>query len=315
MRSTRCPGPSKGAASDRPRRASARRRRTGSVRPRAASVMARLTISRRSASGRSPSRDSVDASSDARPATTTLAASLVRRRLEPLILVAGELGLLGQHVDDRRVEPPLEERQQLGPHAIPRDAHIVVRLVVDEGDALRPKIRLRARRAGSRAAGGRWFRGAGASTPSPREPGAAQEAQQKRLGLIVARVAERHDVGVQLRRAPARGTRGAPFARRLRSTGARGARAPRTSARSTTSGRPRRSASVTQNASSPSAAARSWWLKCASPDETAARPTDRARCRRCASATESDPPDIAATTRVSGAARWWRRIVSSNAIQ
>ena len=104
-------------------------------------------------------------------------------------------------------------------------------------------------------------------------PGAAQQPQQKRLGLIVARVADGHDVRVEMRTRPleegvARGVR-----RVLERAALAFARAPRTSSRSTRTGRPSVPASDAQNRSSRSApdtpaasgSTRSWWLKCASP--------------------------------------------------
>ena len=76
----------------------------------------------------------------------------------------------------------------------------------------------------------------------PARAGAAHQPQQKRLGLIVARVAERDDVGAEMLRARARRTRGAPCARHPRSSAARGGRArPRPRVRRTAARRsPRR---------------------------------------------------------------------------
>ena len=149
MRSTRCPGASKAAAGvDGQTRARARRGRTPIGRPPAASVIARRTTSRASAGGQR-ARARVASIRHASPVATARrsAHSSSAAALEPLPLVARELGLVGQHVDDRRVEPLLEQRQQLGADAVARNAHVVVRLVVDVSDAAAPSRYARSSRA------------------------------------------------------------------------------------------------------------------------------------------------------------------------
>src|SRR6185369_17904642 len=53
----------------------------------------------------------------------------------PCPLLAGDLCSIREGIDDRRVEPLFEQRQQLGSNSVPRNADIVVRLVVNERKA------------------------------------------------------------------------------------------------------------------------------------------------------------------------------------
>ena len=117
--------------------------------------------------------------------------------LHPSPLFTRHRRLVGQDIHDRRIEALLQEGQELGAHPIARHANIVVRLVVDEGD---PSVReigaqIRApaveQRPHERAAP-RMHRG------QPASAGAAQEPQKKRLRLVVARMAERDDIGLEV---------------------------------------------------------------------------------------------------------------------
>ena len=180
-----------------------------------------------------------------------------QRLLHPQPFGAGKLGLIGEDVHNGRVETRLEQRQQLGPHAVARNAHVAVRFVLYVLDTAFGEIGLQV---GAPALEQRPD-DAAVARMHRREPfraGAAQQPQQKRLRLIVARMAHGHGVRVEVReraieKLVTRGMRRV-FDGAVRSRPAR----RRTSSRSTRIGRPIVSASDTQNCSSRSACTRSW---------------------------------------------------------
>ena len=210
------------------------------------------------------------------------------------------VGLVGQHVDDRRVEPRLEQRQQLGAHAVARNADVVVRLVVD---VTRRRARARYARSSARrqsSSGRMTAPRRGCIAARPRGAGAAQQAQQERLGLIVPRVAERDDVGAEvharaLEERVARRARGVlerpPLAPR--------ARAP-TSSRSTRNGQP--SDAATPRAEALVVVGRRPQLMIEVRDAGEPQLARRVRARAAGARARPSPtrPTAATTTRVSG---------------
>ena len=70
-------------------------------------------------------------------------------------VVARELGLVGEHVDDAGVEPRLEQRQQLGAHAVARNADVLRSTRPRRSGSAARRATRAAPRAGSRAAAGR----------------------------------------------------------------------------------------------------------------------------------------------------------------
>ncbi len=147
-------------------------------------------------SGKAADRVGIDAPG---PAVLPAHASrqLSRRLAHPEPLLAGHLRLVGQHIDDRRIESLLEQREQLGADAVARDRPVAVGLVGGIGNLARfevldqrapPAIEQRAdEHAAPRMHGRQALRA-----------GAPQQSQKKRFGLIVARVAERHDVRAEV---------------------------------------------------------------------------------------------------------------------
>jgi hypothetical protein len=116
--------------------------------------------------------------------------------------VSRDVGLVGEDIDNRRVESIAEQRNQLGANAVSRDRDVGVRLVIDVVGgtiALRPAIgqpraqlvpAAREQRPDD-AIVARMHCGEAA------RPGAADQAEQERFRLVVARVPERDDVGVE----------------------------------------------------------------------------------------------------------------------
>ncbi len=130
----------------------------------------------------------------------------------------------------------LEKRQQFGADPIARNGQVVVGVVVDIGDTLGGEIRQKVsapaveQRADERAAA-RMHRGKAA------HPGAPHETQEERLGLVVSRVAERHDVGVEVRARALEEGVPSGSRRHPQSNGARRLARSATSSRSTRIGR------------------------------------------------------------------------------
>ncbi len=112
--------------------------------------------------------------------------------------MTSELGLIGEDVNDVRVEALLEQRKQLCSDAVARDADVRVRLVFDVRDSalveVRGEIGAAAREqrtddvAISRVHGRQAFRA-----------GASQQPQQKRFGLVVARVTHGDAIRAEVR--------------------------------------------------------------------------------------------------------------------
>ena len=112
--------------------------------------------------------------------------------------MTSELGLIGEDVNDVRVEALLEHRQQLCPDAVSRDADVRVRLVLDVCDSVLVEVRDEVRAAAreqrtddvaiSRVHGRQSFRA-----------GASQQPQQKRFGLVVARVTDSDAIRAEVR--------------------------------------------------------------------------------------------------------------------
>ena len=61
-------------------------------------------------------------------------ASSRRESLQELLVCPGEIGLGREHVDNSRIEPFRDERQQFRPDPVSRNPHIVVRGIVHERD-------------------------------------------------------------------------------------------------------------------------------------------------------------------------------------
>jgi hypothetical protein len=83
--------------------------------------------------------------------------------------------------------------REFSPHAVARDAHVLVGLVLDEGpsEVAQPLHEVRPATCKNRT------NDVTVTRIHPSEPagaGAARQAEQERFGLIVARMAERHDI-------------------------------------------------------------------------------------------------------------------------
>ncbi len=184
-------------------------------------------------------------------APTRRARRLGGHGVHPAPLVARQRRCVGEHVHDARVEPRLEQRHELGAHAVARDGDVAVRFVLDVRRAARVEIRAQRvaaaveQRPDDRAAPRRHRREAARA-------GAAKEPQQERLGLIVARVPERDDVGAE----PATRARSKNAWRAARAAASIDRRSRRaraaTSSRSTSAGQPNDAASATATRSSAS---------------------------------------------------------------
>ena len=170
--------------------------RNDTGRPAAACTSASRTVARATAAGSRSSAGTSRSQTKGSGLLTTVRASFPRRLLNPVPFLARQHRFVGEHVDNRRIEPALQQRQQLRADAIARDADIVVRLVVDERlSALLekgPQVAAPAVEQGPDDAAA-----AGVHARQAARPRAAQEAEQKRLGLIVARVPERDGVGFE----------------------------------------------------------------------------------------------------------------------
>ena len=153
MRSRRCPGASK-AGPPPVARSMARSTWPRSIRGRrAASVMARRRSNRASAPGsaaRAPA--SMRQPSPVRP--DKLRSACGRRLVHPGPFQPCQLRLVGQHVDNRPIEPALEKRKQLVTHPVAGNPQVGVGLVLDAAEIGLHQIRLQRRRDGTRAAGG-----------------------------------------------------------------------------------------------------------------------------------------------------------------
>jgi hypothetical protein len=104
---------------------------------------------------------------------------------------------MGEHIHDRGIEPLRNQRQELRPYAIAEDGNIRVGLVVQIRDL--PGFEVLAE-LGTTAVEDRPHNRAVArvDTGEAFRSGAADEAQQKRLRLIVACVAQGDNVGAEL---------------------------------------------------------------------------------------------------------------------
>jgi hypothetical protein len=119
-------------------------------------------------------------------------------RIDPLAHPASDLGFVGKNIHDARVETRFEQWKQLGAHAVTRDADVLIGFVFDKRDVSfsQPRAEI-----ATPAAKQRPDDPAVARVHSGKAPGsgAAGHPQQDRFGLIVARVAERDDVRVEVR--------------------------------------------------------------------------------------------------------------------
>ena len=216
------------------------------------------------------------------------------------VLVPRELGLVRQHVDNRRIEASLEQRQQLGADAVARNRHIVVRLVVRRTDCLRLEIGTAAPRGGSRAVVARSRPRRGCIDARPRrarspQRGAAGRFRPDRRACVRARRRRRQSWPRALEERVSR------RARRVLERRSLAPRSAATSARSATNGRPRarghaRAEPLVRRRPRPAKLV----VEMRDARASAVRPRVAASSRRCASATESEPPDSATSTRVSG---------------
>jgi hypothetical protein len=114
--------------------------------------------------------------------------------LEPRPDFSREFRLICQRFDDARIEPRPEEREELRPNAIARDGDVDVGLVFDERNPTvgQPGAQIVASTLEQRpdeAAVARMH------TRQAAWSGAAEKPQKKRFRLVVARMAERNDVG------------------------------------------------------------------------------------------------------------------------
>jgi hypothetical protein len=127
---------------------------------------------------------------------TSTAEQLFNLDLQPLPRLPREIGLICQDVDNGRIEPFFEKRQQLGPDAVARNAHVGVRFVLDVRNLTFGEIRAQfvatARQQGANDRPvARMHRG------QTSRAGAPKQAQQKSLGLVVTSVTERDDTGIE----------------------------------------------------------------------------------------------------------------------
>ena len=130
---------------------------------------------------------------DSRP----FSVELVGGRFQPGPHFAGQLGFVGQDVDDRRVEPVREEGQKLRANPIPRNRDVIIRLVVDVCQV--PLVEILPQLQPATVEDGTDNR----AVPrihcrQPARSRSADQPQQQCLGLVVARVAQRNDVGAKL---------------------------------------------------------------------------------------------------------------------
>ena len=111
--------------------------------------------------------------------------------------LAREIGLVREDVSDGRIEPGLEERHEFGPDAVPRNGHVVVRLVVNEGDRQGSEI---VPKLGAPAGQERTDKdaAAGMHPGESARSGTAHKAEQNGLRLVVAGVAERDEIRAEM---------------------------------------------------------------------------------------------------------------------
>ena len=114
---------------------------------------------------------------------------------EVLLVGLRQVSLGGQRLDDARVEATCKQGQQLGSHSISRNGHVVVRSIVEKGDAT-----LREKRSNvvSRTVDQRPDHNATARM-HPCETASAcptHQTQEKRFRLIVLRVTDSDDIGL-----------------------------------------------------------------------------------------------------------------------
>jgi hypothetical protein len=116
---------------------------------------------------------------------------------EELMLIAREVGFVGEHVDNRRIEPAFKQRQQLRPHAISRHAHVIVGRIVNESDPMLREVLPQVRPATLEQ---RPNEVSVSGMHGPESPGAgpSQKAEQEGFGLIVARMPEGDEVSAEL---------------------------------------------------------------------------------------------------------------------
>ena len=122
---------------------------------------------------------------------------LVLGRSHPSPLVPRKVGFVSEDIHDRGVESLLEERKQLGAHAVPRNTQILIRLVVDERHMSRGEV---FPERGAAAVEERPDQRAAPRMHRCQPAGAcpSQQAEQKRFGLIVTRVAQGGHVRVEV---------------------------------------------------------------------------------------------------------------------
>jgi hypothetical protein len=129
---------------------------------------------------------------------SSTAEQLVSLDLQPLPRLPGEIRLIRQDIDNRRIEPLFEKGQQFSPHPVARNAHVGVRFVLDVRNLTLGEIRTqlvapaRQQRANDRPVS-RMHRA------QATRAGAAKQAQQERLGLVVTGVTERDHTGIDTR--------------------------------------------------------------------------------------------------------------------
>jgi len=111
------------------------------------------------------------------------------------VVRAEQGGLCGEHLGDSWIEAFSQQRQQLGSDPIPRNPHIVIRRVVDEGNllGLEKGPQLGARTIDQRPDDDTVSRMHRSETTSS---GSADEPQEERFRLVVPGVADGDDVGL-----------------------------------------------------------------------------------------------------------------------
>ena len=146
--------------------------------------------------------------------------------LQPQPHLAGELRLIGEHIDDSRVEPAFEQRQQLGAHPIAGNGHVGVGFILDVRNADAPRGTAAARDGGRTTPAAQSGRGADECRPAPsgrrRATASAETSRPGRRAYGRARPRR-----PRASRARAQNKRSGRCAPRSRSTGARAGPGPR----------------------------------------------------------------------------------------
>ena len=138
----------------------------------------------------------------------------VRRLVQPVGIVAGDRRAAGESVGDCRREVLGEERDQPVPHAVAQDALVAVGRVLAMRQAAQAQVA--AKLVPTDVEQGAHDGGdAGSDAGQAGRPGAADQPQQHRLGLVVAGVSGGHAVGPPLPHRPREQRVANPVPRRL----------------------------------------------------------------------------------------------------